>query len=91
MNETPSLIGTNLNGKIFVKVFDNDETNKDKVKWLNFNKKINMITAGPIVPQNERDILIVASDNVVIGFGKQFPEEMPTITGSCFTRKFSTG
>lgn len=69
LDKTPAMVGANLSGKIFMKTFDNEETGKDQVKWLNFNKKITQITAGPIMPQNSRDILIVASENFVIAYG----------------------
>ena len=53
-----------------MKVFDADESNKDKVKWLNFNKKINYIAAGAIMPSVSREVLIVASDNSVTAYGR---------------------
>lgn len=41
----------------------------NKLRWLNFNKKINLITGGPLLPKETREVLIVAADNCVIGFG----------------------
>ena len=65
-------MGTNPNGKVFVKSFDTDEDTPGadhKLRWLNFNKKINLITGGPLLPKETREVLIVAADNCVIGFG----------------------
>jgi hypothetical protein len=67
-------VGTNPNGKVFVKSFDADEEAggaDSGLKWLNFNKKINLITGGPLLPKETREVLIVAAENCVIGFGSR--------------------
>jgi hypothetical protein len=41
-----------------------------RVKFLNINKNISAITAGSYELKDEKDILVVASQNAIIAYGK---------------------
>lgn len=72
LSDTPSIAGSTIGGKIFIHKFETTNDNPNKLNLLNFNKKIIYIASGNLDPNNEREILIVASKNSVTAYGKFF-------------------
>ena len=69
--QKPSICASTLGGKIFsYNLYDDplDIKGENKLKWLNFNKKINFITTGTIIPKCNRDIIIVASETTLTAY-----------------------
>ena len=68
----PSVCASTIGGKIFsYNLYDDpmDTAGDSKLKWLNFNKKINFVTTGKIIPGCNRDVIIVASETTLTVYG----------------------
>ena len=78
-----------------MKSFDQDGAEEgpesSKLQWLNFNKKITLITGGQLLHGVEREVLVVASENSVTGYGTSLMIETPLKIGSYSSRRSSMG